>query len=250
MRAFTLVLMLMSTIMMVSQMSCVHSPVVMDDDDMMPADTMMIDTMPSDTMTAVPCDPNVVYFDQEILPILVSNCAFSGCHDEASAEDGVILVSYESVIETADIEPFNIDDTELYEVLVHSDEMERMPPAPTPPLDAEQINLVAKWILQGAEDLHCDPDADGCDTEGVSFSEDLQPVIANHCVGCHSGSAPSGGIDLSAYPGVKAVADNGQLLGAVRWEAGFQNMPQGGAQLNDCIIDQIAAWIADGALDN
>ncbi len=226
------------------------------DDDMMPIDTMDIDTMPVDTMpvdtmpVAVPCDPQVIYFDQDVLPILNSNCAFSGCHDAASAEDGVILESYEDVIATADVEPFNLNDSEIYEVLVDSDLDERMPPAPTAALSSEQIQIIAQWILQGGENLECDPTLSECDSTDVSFSIIVQPIIASHCQGCHSGSVPSGGIDLVDYDGVKVVADDGKLIGAISWDSGFENMPQGGDQLSDCNISKIRSWVEDGAPNN
>ena len=54
--------------------------------------------------TTTSCDPNKIYFQQQVLPILVSNCAKSGCHDNASHQDGVILTSYSSVITTADVQ--------------------------------------------------------------------------------------------------------------------------------------------------
>jgi mono/diheme cytochrome c family protein len=234
--------------------SCQHSPILPDDGEM-PIDTteVPIDTTgnPGDTtMMTEPCDTNLVYFDAEILPILISNCAFSGCHDAASAEDGVILDSYENVIATADVEPFDIQNSEIWEVLTDDDEDERMPPPPTPRLDPDKIQLIAKWILQGAEDLECDPNADGCETENRSFAADVAPVLDTHCVGCHSGNPPQGGIDLSNYAGVKTVADDGRLFGAIAWAAGFSPMPQGGDQLPQCTIDQIKSWIDAGALDN
>lgn len=226
--------------------SCRHSPIMLDDDE------MMIDTTenPMDTILSEPCDSNVVYFELEILPILVSNCAFSGCHDAASAQDGVILDSYANVITTADVEPFDLQDSEIYEVLVENDEEKRMPPIPTPPLAQDKIQLIAKWILQGAENLECDPDADGCETENISYSADIVPLLDTHCIGCHSGNPPLGGYDLSQHDGVKLVVDNGKMLDAIRWEPGTSNMPQGGEKLSDCAIDKIKSWIEAGALNN
>ncbi len=256
MRALIYLLLLSFCIIGIST-SCKHDPVFMDDDMMPidtttnPIDTMPIDTMPIDTMpVGIPCDPGVVYFELDILPILQSNCAFSGCHDAASAEDGVILESYETVIQTADVEPFNLNDSEIFEVLVDDDEDERMPPAPTERLSAEKIQLIATWILQGAKNLECDPDIEGCDVIDVSFSQFVQPTIQAHCEGCHSGNVPSGGIDLTNYDNIKTVAMAGNLIGAINWDAGFSNMPQGADQLSACTIDKIKAWIDDGALDN
>ena len=105
--------------------SCKHEPLWEEmtenptDTTSNPIDTMTVDTNTVDTTNmGVPCDSNVVYFDLQVLPILQSNCAFSGCHDATSAQDGVILESYESVMQTADVVPFDLDDSEIYEVLV------------------------------------------------------------------------------------------------------------------------------------
>lgn len=237
--------------------SCKHGP-LMEDPDPNPIDTTVnpIDTVPVDTTTVdttmmgVPCDPNVVYFDLDVLPILQSNCAFSGCHDAASAEDGVVLESYETVMQTADVEAFNLNDSEIYEVLVDNDLDERMPPEPTPALSSEQINIIATWILQGAEDLECDPNTAGCETENVSFSSFVAPLLQSHCAGCHSGGSPSGGVDLTTHSNVAVYADNGKLYGAIAHEPGFESMPQGADQLDECTIDKIKSWIDAGALDN
>jgi uncharacterized membrane protein len=225
--------------------SCKHSPIAIDDD-MVP-----IDTIPDDTTgNGVPCDPNLIYFETDILPLLQSNCAFSGCHDAASAEDGVVLISFETVMATGDVEPFDLSNSELYEVLVEGDIDKRMPPSPTPALSQDKIQLIAQWILQGAKNLTCDPGLEPCDTDNVSFASVVKPIIDLYCVGCHSGNPPSGGIDLSNYQGVKAVADNGNLIGSISWTAGFSKMPKNGVQLPDCEIDKIKSWVDAGALDN
>ena len=232
--------------------SCKHEPIFEDliddpiDTTTNPPDTMIVDT----TVMEIPCEPDVIYFDQDVLPMLISNCAFSGCHDEASAEDGVILTSYETVMETADVEAFNLNDSEIYEVLVDDDLDERMPPLPTPALSQSQINVIVSWILQGALDLECDPNAGGCDTENVSFSTFVKPLLETHCNGCHSGSAPSGGIDLTTHANVQVYANNGKLYGTIDHQSGFEAMPQGGAKLDDCTIDKVKSWIDAGAPDN
>ncbi len=231
---------------------CRHEPFMMaEDDDFMPMDTTVtvIDTMSNDT-TQVPCDSTKVYFEQQILPILRSSCAFSGCHDAASAQDGVVLDNYADVVRTGDVRPFDLSGSDLYEVLVEEDNDDRMPPAPRSRLPADQINLIATWILEGAENLMCDNSGQGCQTTNVSFAATIKPIIEVNCQGCHSGGAPSGGIDLSNYAGIKARAESGQLLGSIDWQAGFSRMPQGGAKLDQCKIDQIAAWIAEGAPEN
>ncbi len=227
--------------------SCKHDPFITEDG-MMPIDT--IDN-PIDTIeTGTPCDPDKVYFALEIQPILTSNCAFSTCHDAASAQKDVILTSYEQVMQTADVRAFDLEGSDLYEVITDNDPDKRMPPPPRNGLTSAQINLIATWILQGAENLECDPDAEGCNTSNVSYSMTIVPVLQNTCLGCHSGGAPSGGINLTTHAGVRTVALNGRLVGAISHDPAYASMPQGGQQLSDCKIDQIRAWVDAGAPNN
>jgi len=228
--------------------SCKHFPVEVIDPD--PQDTIIVPPPPPDDTTGTPCDTNVIYFAQQILPILQSNCAMSGCHDAGSHQDGVVLTSYETVMSTAGVKPNKPNDSELYEVISDNDPQDRMPQFPAPPLSAEQIGLIREWIQQGAKDLSCDPDAGGCDTSNVTFSGYVLPVIQSYCLGCHSGSAPSGGIGLGSYDQVKAVAQAGKLYGAISWEYGYSPMPQNAAQLSDCRISKIKAWIDAGMPNN
>lgn len=231
---------------------CKHDP-LMPDEPVIPVDTTdnPIDTMdnPIDTM-GVPCDPDVIYYELDIQPLLNSNCAFSGCHDAATAQDGVDLSSYDRVIETADVRAFDLEGSDLYEVITDSDPEDRMPPSPRPALSSAQINLLSQWILAGAENLECDPDAGECETADRSYSNHIQPILQNTCIGCHSGGAPSGGINLSTYDGVRNVALNGRLVGAISHDPGYSPMPQGGAMLPECKISQIQAWIDAGAPNN
>lgn len=231
---------------------CRHEPFVLADDGMGPIDTsdMVIDTMIMDTIVVIPCDTTKIYFEDEILPILRSSCAFSGCHNATSAQDGVILDSYANVIRTGDVRPFDLNGSDLYEVLVDDDEDDRMPPLPRSRLPAAQINLIASWILQGAENLTCDETGNSCVTENVSFTTTVKPIIAANCQGCHSGGSPSAGVSLVTYDQIRTQANLGSLLGTIDWQAGFPRMPQNNPKLDQCKIDQIASWIAAGTPNN
>jgi mono/diheme cytochrome c family protein len=225
--------------------SCERIPVQIGDLPI-PGDTLV--NPPPDDTTGTPCDPDVIYFSQQVLPILQSSCAKSGCHDAASHQDGVVLDSYENVMK--EIKPFDLDDSEIFEVITEDDPDKLMPPPPNPVLTAQQIDLIATWILQGAKDLSCDPDAGGCDTTNVSFAGYVFPVLQNYCLGCHGSVSPSGGIDLSTHQKVAAVAQSGQLYGAIAHQQGYSPMPQNGPQLSDCRIQKIQAWIQNGAPNN
>ncbi|MDP5169653.1 MAG: hypothetical protein NWR72_05365 [Bacteroidia bacterium] len=193
-----------------------------------------------------PCDPDTVYFAKDVLPILISNCAMTGCHSTASHREGVILDSYANTIRTGDVEPGKPNNSEIYEVLFASGE-KRMPPLPAARLSQDQSDIIKRWIEQGAQDLSCD---DACDTSAVTYSGDVRPLVDNYCTGCHSGSSAGGGIQLADYAGLKAIADNGSLFGSINHDAGYKAMPQGGDKLDACSIATIKIWIAAGSPQN
>lgn len=239
--------------MMMIAVSCEHEqipPVIVDPD---PIDTTgnPTDTIPVDTTTyGVPCDPDSMYFGNDILPLLVSNCAITGCHDATTAEENIILTSYANVINTANVTPYNLDAGHLYDRITDPDEDKRMPPAPYARLTNDQINMIAVWILQGARNNFCDENAVPCDTDNVTFSATVQPIIDQKCKGCHSGNQPSGGLALTTYDQIKATGATGKLAGVINWQNGYVQMPKDASKLPNCDIEKILKWIDDGMPNN
>lgn len=194
-----------------------------------------------------PCDADTVYFQNEVLPLIISNCATSGCHDKLGGEQEVLLVDYASIINYGKIRPGKPDNSELYEKIIENDIEDRMPPPPASPLSNEQKNIIKNWILQGAQNNYCDEE---CDTTNVTFSGAIWPMIELNCTGCHSGPQPSGNIPLTDYNSVVVQANNGKLFGAVNHDPGFKPMPRNAPKLVDCKIDQIRIWIENGTPNN
>src|SRR5574338_244756 len=91
-----------------------------------------------------------------------------------------------------------------------------------------------------------------CDTVTVTYSTTIRNILlSNTCLGCHSGSAVSGGnIVLDNYTSVKNYAQNGRLYGSVNHSAGYAPMPQGGNKISSCNILQIKKWIDSGIPNN
>jgi mono/diheme cytochrome c family protein len=197
-------------------------------------------TFTSPPPDGIPCDPDTVYFNMDLLPILVSSCAKANCHDAISHKEGVILTDYTSVMTTADVNPFNPNNSKLYEVLTENGD-DLMPPPPDAPLTADQIQMVYKWIAQGAKNLHCDNMP--CDTVNVTFSGTIWPIIQDNCKGCHTGASAGGGVQLVDYGTIKAAGENGKLYGSITHASGFAAMPKNGAMLPDCYIIQVRKWI-------
>lgn len=194
-----------------------------------------------------PCDPDTVYFQNQVLPLIISSCSTTDCHDKLTEDQDVLLVDYASIIHYGEIEPGDPYDSELYEKIIDDDPEDRMPPPPKNPLTQEQKDIIRIWIEQGAKNNSCNED---CDTTNVTFSGTIWPVIENNCYGCHSGGSPSGNILLVDYASVVSVANTGQLYGAVSHSPGFVAMPKNAPKLSDCKIDQIRIWIENGKPNN
>ena len=203
-------------------------------------DSIPVDSIPDNGVVSN-CDPDTVYFQNTILPLMVSSCATTGCHDQASHRDGIILTDYASIVRTGKIKPGDPGDSEFFETLTDDDD-DLMPPPPNSPLDNEQILLIKQWILQGAKDNAC---IDGCDTTNVTFSASICPMMQKYCTGCHSTGNPGGGIVIGGYSDLVTLAGNGSLMGSVRYDQGYAKMPTN-QQLPECNINLLQKWIDDG----
>lgn len=188
-----------------------------------------------------------VCFQRDILPIFVSNCAKSGCHDVNSRKEGYVLNNYAN-IRSKGIKPGNANGSEIYESLIKTDIGDRMPQAPNPALTATQIAMIKKWIDEGAKNtVNC---ITACDPNTFTYAAVIKPIIDVNCVGCHNSSSAGGGYSFSNYAGLKASVTSGRLLGTINHSGGFSAMPQGGAKLSDCKIQQITKWVNAGAPNN
>lgn len=87
-----------------------------------------------------------------------------------------------------------------------------------------------------------------CDTNVVSYSQDIAPILDMNCVVCHGGVSPEAGLDLSTYGNVFANREN--IKNRINRPLGDPFvMPQSGPMVQ-CNIDKVNAWINQGALNN
>ena len=248
MQQFRLPALITVLVLVLSALACKHDPILNGGID--PTDTLPDPpgNPGGNPVTGVPCDPDSVYFQNQILPILISNCTESGCHNAVDKEDGVVLSSYAGLMSTVEhVTDPNWGENKLMRALLDDDPDDRMPYGKAP-LSQEQINLIGTWIQQGAKNNGCNENQGACETAGVKYSAFVQPLVQARCQGCHSGSAPQGGVNLSTYAGVKTYAQNGKLYAAVTRSVNW--MPNGGARLDDCTLEKLKAWIDAGAPEN
>lgn len=198
------------------------------------------------------CDPSQIYYEQDIQPILISNCTKSGCHNDKDHAEGISYSSYSLTMRTGKVQAGSPSRSKMYTSLTEKGE-DRMPQGASP-LPSEQIALIGKWIEQGAKNLVCQ-DAVGsttgtCDVANVTYAQTVAPIMQKYCTGCHSGAGASAGINLSAYAGVSAQAKKGSLYGSITHASGYSAMPSISSKIPACSIEQIRVWIDKGTLNN
>ena len=79
--------------------------------------------------------------------------------------------------------------------------------------------------------------------EVVTYEPQISRLMNNYCITCHAGSAPSAGLLLNAYEGVKKAGETGKLWDRIN---DTQNpMPPSGP-LSEDKRTQIKNWIDGG----
>lgn len=225
---------LITTLILVANLSCTNYQIPDDLPTENPGD-------PADLITGTSCNPDTVYFQNTILPLIISSCATTGCHDNKSHREGVNLSNYASILKTGGIKPGDPGDSELFETLTDKGD-DLMPPPPYAPLNKDQIQQVKLWIQQGAKNNAC---LEGCNTTSVTYSGTIWPMMQKYCTGCHSAGSPAGGIVIAGYEDMVSLAGNGSLMGSIRYESAYAPMPPN-QSLSDCNIDQLQKWIDEG----
>ena len=202
-------------------------------------------TTPQDT-TPVPPVTGATHacYTRDIIPILVSNCAKTGCHDAATHRSGYNFADYAHTVLA--VTPGNYSNSRLYTAITGGGE-DIMPPSPNPQLSTAQIDSIAAWITYGALNETC---AVACDTTStITFSGVIWPFMQTTCTGCHTGASPSGGVSLANYSDVSAAATSGLLTEALTGTNGKFLMPPSGS-LSKCTLRQFEMWINAGAPNN
>jgi uncharacterized membrane protein len=198
--------------------------------------------------TTSSCSPDTAYFQNDVLPILVSNCAKSGCHDATSKKDGIQTTDYATVMK--EVKPYTLSDGDLYKYITHKDPKKIMPPPPAQPLTVAQKDIIAQWILQGAKNNACNESSGSCNTQNIKYSTFVKPLMEKFCTGCHATTNPQANIALATHAEVQKYAKAGSLYGSVAHSGNYSKMPKGGTKLNDCDIAKLKAWIDAGALND
>ncbi|WP_299552362.1 hypothetical protein [Seonamhaeicola sp.] len=84
-------------------------------------------------------------------------------------------------------------------------------------------------------------------TRVVTYQSDIQSIMTNNCITCHSGPAPNANLDLSNFQNVRLTAENGVLID--RMNDAINPMPPSGI-LSPKIRQLVDKWAKDGFPEN
>ncbi len=192
------------------------------------------------SLPSTQCDTSVVYYKQQVEPLLQANCAI--CHNPQNKKhaDGVYLDTYENL--KASIHIFNkggIVINEMEQVISKG----KMPPKSHPALTPVQKAVFLKWIQQGMQNNSCDETNMAVNTE-LTYENSVVTILQNHCYGCHSGPKAANGINLSDSFTVVALIKSDLLIKAITHAEGAKPMPSPTEKLSEADIATIKAWAA------
>ena len=187
------------------------------------------------------------FFESSVRPVLASRCY--GCHGE-NATAGLRLNSREGLLKGGRsgpaIQPGNPDESLLLHAIKGVRGRMEMPPTGNR-VEDHQFESLRRWIEMGAP-WPLSP--------REFFQARVRPVLEAKCLGCHA-SEPQGGLRMDSRQAlleggksgpalVKGNPDASLLLRAVRHEGDLRMPPT--EPLSSGEIDDIARWIADGAV--
>lgn len=92
---------------------------------------------------------------------------------------------------------------------------------------------------------------------GVSFANDVLPILENRCLNCHGGDRIEGGLTIRSYADLIAGGESGSVVipgdaeGSLLYQlVSSGEMPKRGANLTPVQLEVLMQWINGGVLDN
>ncbi|MAG92195.1 MAG: hypothetical protein CMJ48_00370 [Planctomycetaceae bacterium] len=217
----------------------------------------------------------VVSFSKHVAPILNANCV--KCH--ANNPKGELRLDTYAGMESGGtsgrlLTAGRPDRSLIMQRLTRTVGNKQQMPRMADPLKGDQLQIIAKWIQQGAKFDGKDkntrladlgkpekkeiplvlPKATGSET--VSFKDDIAPTMVNLCIRCHNERQNNNGLILTSFESIMRGGDNGRVIipgnleGSLLWQrvgGGEQpRMPQGQARITRTFFNNLRTWFEEG----
>lgn len=89
--------------------------------------------------------------------------------------------------------------------------------------------------------------------KNISFTNDLKPILIQHCDKCHTSSKASklgGGLVLETYSQVHSSVNKNNFISSIKQDGKATAMPKNEAKLSACDINAFETWVFEGAANN
>lgn len=133
-------------------------------------------------------------FDRQIHGILKLRCA--QCHGEEAKESGFSVRTGQELLKGGDTGAAVTAGLPEQSLMIQMIRDGQMPPKGNEPLTPEEINLLERWITQGAKI------SGGGSTVAAVTSEQIVPLMLLRCSACHGGRRTEAGLDLRTREGI------------------------------------------------
>jgi hypothetical protein len=216
-------------------------------------------------------------FTNHVLPILEDRCL--NCHNEPYDKNGrtiqpkagLTLNTYEMVmkgnLDNTVVTAGDVADSYLHEVLTLDEDDDMFMPPKGGPLTAEQIDIIKRWIEEGAKPKGSGGGGVVMAGAGISFHDHIFPILEDRCLDCHgepyvkNGRTihPKAGLALNTYELVLKGNLDGPIVERGNHEESTlyvvmtldpddsELMPPKGEPLTEDEISLFKQWIDEGA---
>ena len=216
-------------------------------------------------------------FTNHVLPILEDRCL--NCHNEPYDKNGrtiqpkagLALNTYELVmkgnLDNTVVTAGDVADSYLHEVLTLDEDDDMFMPPKGGPLTAEQIDIIERWIEEGAKPKGSGGGGVAVAGAGISFHDHIFPILEDRCLDCHgepyvkNGRTihPKAGLALNTYEFVLKGNLDGPIVERGNHEESTlyvvmtldpddsELMPPKGEPLTEDEISLFKQWIDEGA---
>ena len=230
--------------------------------------------------SVLPKDGEPIDFTKHVLPIMEERCI--SCHSTPYVKNGrtihpkagLSLDNYESVmkgnLDNTVVEAGNLIDSYLYEVVTLDEDDDMFMPPKGGPLSTEQIDVLKRWIEEGAKATAVGGNTASDMSNGVSFHDHILPLIEDRCIDCHSEPYvkngrtihPKAGLRLDTYEAIikgnldgaiieKGNSEESTLFAVITLdEDDPEIMPPKGEPLTAEEVQMFKQWIEEGAKEN
>ncbi|MGK0190688.1 MAG: mono/diheme cytochrome c family protein, partial [Verrucomicrobiales bacterium] len=201
-----------------------------------------------------------ISFEKQVKPILEAACV--RCHNEDEAEGDLLLDTRANAIiggeNGAALVPGKPEDSLLYTTTMLPEDDDLSMPPKGKFLAKSQIEIIGKWITEGAEW----PDEVTLEKESrMMFVRDIQPILEENCVTCHKADKAEGDFDMTTRKMAFTSGENAPSIVPFDAEASAiyflttldedddELMPpvKKGGPLPKTITEKLRLWVSQGA---